>query len=139
MVELKRRGNDALTAGHAAEALAVYSTAIATARTEVRRKTRESPTNAHGIAVLHCNRALAWLRLSGRGNASDAALDCAMAIDASPGFLKAHVRLAKVGLCFTVPACATFFDAYFLAGWNNPSIYRLFMYAATASPPLIVS
>lgn len=101
---LKGRGNAALKAGRAAEALVLYTKALLAAETEAAggRTPRETGagscvtiTNSHGVAVLRCNRALAWLKRSFPGDVADAARDCATAVQLSPGFLKPHVRLAK--------------------------------------------
>ena len=97
---LKGRGNAALKAGHAAEALVFYTQALLAAETEAGGRVTGTGscvmiTNSHGVAVLRCNRALAWLKRSFDGDAADAARDCAAAVRLSPGFLKPHVRLAK--------------------------------------------
>ena len=80
---LKGRGNAALKAGRAAEAIVLYTEALLAADTEAGGRTpRESNmiTTSHGVAVLRCNRALAWLKRSFPGDVADAARDCAVAV-----------------------------------------------------------
>lgn len=86
---------DALTGAAPSAAPSSDEESDASSETEFAPQGIIGPTNAAGIALLLGNRAMAYLRRGGPGDASSAVADCDEAIGLSPLYWKVSVRMCR--------------------------------------------
>lgn len=96
--EAKEAGNRAFASSSWSAAIRDYTggiTATLTHRARGRVGRVAFEDSPDPLATLHANRAMAYLKRGHPGDASDAVADCTRALELSPSYWKAELRLAK--------------------------------------------